>query len=56
MTLGNMRAKSFAARLALTPHYLAFDRFSQHMRASLKSLQHVIEASVPRSSRKKDAF
>jgi hypothetical protein len=45
MTLGNMRAKSFIALLAVTPLNLAFDRFSQHMRAFLKSLQHVIDAS-----------
>jgi hypothetical protein len=38
-------AKSFIALLAFTPLNLAFDRFSQHMRAFLKSLQHVIDAS-----------
>jgi hypothetical protein len=45
MTLGNMRAKSFIARLALPPLNLAFDCFSQHMRATLESLQHGIDAS-----------
>jgi hypothetical protein len=45
------------ALLALTPHYLAFDRFSQHMRASLKSLQHVIDASQCSALQpQKDAF
>jgi hypothetical protein len=44
MTLGNMRAKSFIVLLAFTPLNLPFDRFSQHMRAILKSLQHVIDA------------
>jgi hypothetical protein len=33
------------ALLAFTPLNLAFDRFTQHMRASLKFLQHVIDAS-----------
>ena len=45
MTLGNMRAKSFIALLALTPLYLAFDCLSQHMRATVKFLQHIIGAS-----------
>jgi hypothetical protein len=31
MILGNMRAKSFTARLALPPLNLAFDCFSQHV-------------------------
>ena len=33
------------ALLALTPFNFAFDRFSQHMGAILKSLQHFIHAS-----------
>jgi hypothetical protein len=39
------KANSFTALLAFTPLNLAFNRFSQHMRALLKSLQHIIGAS-----------
>jgi hypothetical protein len=45
MTLGNNAPNQLLALLAFTPLNLAFDRFSQHMRAFLKSLQHVIDAS-----------
>jgi hypothetical protein len=37
-------AKSLFALLALTPLNLAFDGLSQHMRAILEPLQHVIGA------------
>jgi hypothetical protein len=50
-------AKSFFAPLVFTPLNLAFDRFSQHMRASLKSLQHVIDATECSTLQpQKDAF
>jgi hypothetical protein len=42
LTLGNMRANHL---LALTPLNLTFDRLTQHMRAILESLEHVIDAS-----------
>jgi hypothetical protein len=43
--------------LAFTPLDLAFDRFSQLMRAILKSLQHVVDASdCPDLQPQKDAF
>jgi hypothetical protein len=62
MTLGNMRAQSkvkqcLSALLVFTPFNLAFDRFSQHMRAILKPFQHVINASdCPDFQPQKDAF
>jgi len=37
--------KSPSAPLAFPPLYLAFDGLSQHMRATLKSLQQTIDAS-----------
>jgi hypothetical protein len=47
----------YRAVLVFTPLNLAFDRFSQHMRAILKSLSHVIDASeCPNLQPQKEAF
>jgi hypothetical protein len=40
-----VKARRLLTLLAFTPLNLVFDCFSQHMRATLKSLQHVIDAS-----------
>jgi hypothetical protein len=49
--------ESSIAPLVFTPLNLAINRFSQHMRAILKSLQHVIDASdCPGFHPQKDGF